>query len=643
MADFLISSLRGGLNEDAPISIADDQVTVASNIEWVLSPLGERRLGASGIDLTGAGLAGYDRVTWIHRHLPTTDLRDAQLWLLAVKDATSTATFVYKDATGWHTVVPDDAIDFDYAHQVVGQSLHGKLFIAYKSAVDRLHVWDGTSLRRTGLAEAAAPAVANTGAGSYAGTRYIRVRWVTVVGTEVTRRGEPSDVTTFIPSGTGASARVSRPALISEGETHWEVEFSTDNANFYRIARVAAATTTYDDSTALGTGYANVSGAVLSATVTDYSLIPSVRYLACEQDRLMGASSFEDEALASRVMWTPVNGDPGDGNDERLAMSTDPFKDLDNYDGGGITGLIAAVNGYVFASKFSHLYQLSRSGQRSKAYDDVALTKERGAIEGSMVAALDNTGNPTLFAIDPDIGPIRFGPRGVEPCGLDLAQTFDTVNLDANVPCRAVYFAEKKQVHWFVATGDSDTPDTRLVLHTRFMRETPDGMRGGWAVWNGPSAAALAVCAFAVNVDDMSAGASKVLAPIIGVEDASLVWLTDEGDDDNGTDYSARLVTKPYVHASLRQFEVKEGSIMAKAAAGATLNATVIADFGRFSKPVTGISLTPTSTETRVVRKLDNLSLAEIRALQVEFVDPATPGTQWQLEQLFLREGRGGA
>lgn len=643
MPDFLISSLRGGLNEDAPISIADDQVTVASNIEWVLSPLGERRKGAVAIDLTGSGIETYSRVTWAHRHLPTTDLRDAQLWLLGVLDgAPDTLKLVYKDATGWHTVAQTDAIDPDYAHQVVGQSLHGKLFLAYKSSVDRLHVWDGTSLRRTGLAEPAAPAVANTGAGSYAGTRYFRVRYVTVSGTTVLRRSEPSDATTFAPSGTGASARITKPAAISEGETHWEVEESTDASSFYRIARVAVGTTTYDDSIAFA-ALASTSGVVLSADAGDYSLIPSVRYLACEQDRLMGAASFEDEALASRVMWTPVNGDPGDGNDERLELDTDPFKDLDNYDGGGITGLIAAVNGYVFAAKFSHLYQLSRSGLRTKAYDDVALTKERGAIEGSMVAALDNTGNPMLFAVDPDIGPFRFGPRGVEPCGLDLAQTFDTVNLNANVPCRAVYFAEKKQVHWFLATGASDAPDTRIVLHTRFMREAADGMRGGWAVWDGPSAAALAACSFAVNVDDMSSGASKVLAPIVCVEGDGLVWLTDEGDDDNGTDYFARIVTKPYVHASLRQFEIKEGSIMAKATVGATIDAAVIADFGRFSKPVAGISLAPVASETRVVRKLDNLSLAECRAFQIEIEDPAAPGAQWQLEQLFLREGKGGA
>ncbi len=647
MADLTIDSLRGGLNEDSPVSLANDQCTVATNVEWVRSQLGERRKGSDGIDLTGSGITGASRVTWVYRHLPTTDQRDAQLWILALT-APSTVTLVYQDSTGWHTVSPTDAIDPDYVYQVTGQTLHGKLFIAYRSTggVDRLHVWDGTSLRRTGLAEPAAPTVAETGVGTYSGIRYFRVRYAVLDGSTVLRRSEPSDSTSYDPASfgsNGASARITKPASISEGETHWEIEASLDNSTFYRLARQAVASTTYDDSVAFSSGYATATGAVLSETVTDYDLIPSARYLAAVDDRLMFAGSYEDESLASQVGWTPVGNDPGVGNDERMASSTDPTINLDNYDGGAVTGLSQKVNGYVFVTKDSHIWQGSKTGVRSGAYDFIALTKERGGIEGSLVTALDNGGNPTLFALDPDIGPIRFGPRGVEPCGLDLIETWSTVNLDATlVPSRGVFFRENKQVHWWVPTGASNIPDTRLVLHTNLMRETEDGMRRGWAIWTGPSAAALTACLFSTNVDDMSSGASKVLAPVIGVVGNGLVWLTDTGTDDNGTAYAASIQTKPFVLGNLMsQFECKSGTLHAKAAAGVTVDVTATIDFGLGTRDAESVSLTAEASEEWVTVDLDDLSIAEAKALQITFADSDTPTGRWQLERFAMRNERG--
>lgn len=640
MADFLINSLRGGLNEDAPISIGDDQCTVANNVEFHLSRLGERRLGSDGIDLTGSGVEDYDRVTWVYRHLPSTDIGEAQLWLLAVKDSPATATFVYKDSAGWHTVSPVDAINQSFVYEVSAQTLHGKLFIAYKSAVNRLHVWDGTSLRRTGLAEPAAPTGANQGVGTLpTTTRYYRVRYVVMSGSTVLRRSEHSDALTFTPSGTGLSVRITKPASISESETHWELELSADNSNFYRIARTAVGTTTFDDTQSLTT-LAQVG--TLSATSGDYEVIPSVRYLTADQDRLIGGGGFEGSDLASRVMWTPVLNDPGDGNDERIPVETVNFLNLDGYEGGTLTGLSGTVNGYVYAFKVSHVYQLGRSGVRTRAYEAVPLTKKRGAIPGSLVEAFDSEGNPTLFFADQDIGPCRYGPRGVEPCGADLIRTWATVNLDATVVARGVYFPEKQQVHWWVATGASSFPDTRLVLHTRELRGTPDGMRRGWAKWSGVSAAALTACVFSDNIDSMGSGASNVLVPFIGRAGSGLVLRTDTGNDDNGTAYAARIVSKPYVHGNLlHQFASMAGALMAKAASGVTIDVTVMADFGKVEKEVSDVSLAPAGAEERVIKMLDSLSLAEIRTLQVEFEDSSVIGGQWQLEQFGLKESPG--
>lgn len=652
MSDFLITSLRGGLNEDAPSSLADDQCTDATNVEWFRSRLGERRLGSTAIDLTSAGLSGYNRVTWVYRHLPTTDPAAAQLWMLAIKDSPWTATFVYKNSSGWHTVAQVDALTQGSEYSIDAQTLHGKLFIAYNSAVDRLHVWDGTSLRRVGIAEpTAAPTGANSGgAGTLSGTRYARVRWTVQSGGVTLLRSEPSAVLTFTPSTTNASVTYTQPTTVGQdaGITHWELELSLDNANFYVRATTVLATTTFVDSTAFGTGY-GVSYE-LSEDTGDYEVIPSVRYLTVEQDRLMGAGSFEDEAEASSVLWTPVANDPGVGNDERIPVDTDNALALDNYEGGRITAISATVNGYVFVGKQQHLYQLARSGVRTAAYEAICLTKARGVIEGSMLTALDNAGQPTLFALDPDIGAYLFGERGVEPCGVDLLETWDTLNLDAtSVVSRSVYFPEKKQAHWWIATGSGNVPDTRVVLHTHLMRRTDEGLRGGWAVWDGGSAAALSACLFATNVDSMSSGASHVLAPVIAVNASTLAWRTDTGDDDNGTDYLASLKSKPLTHGNLlHQFECQRGALIARAKANVSLDITLIATVVKsdgtseqIEKAITGVTTTASGSEDFVIRQFDDLGIAEARSLQVEFSDPVSPGSQWFLDQFALLEVAG--
>lgn len=647
MADFPISSLQGGLNEDPPLTIPDNCCVAATNVEFVRSPLGERRRGSDAIDLTGSDLEDCDKIVWTHRHMPTTDPKAAQLWVLGLDG--STPILAYKD-TSWHTVTMSDALTVDGVseYQVKGLSLHGKLFIAYNSAVDRLHVWDGTNLRRTGLAEPAAPTSAETGsAGTYAGVRHFRVRYVVMSGTTVLRRSEPSDALIVTPSGTKTGTVVTKPASISESETHWELEASDDEGgNFYRIARTVVGTTTVTDTTDISSGYRNVTGAVLSEDIGDYALIPSVRYLSADEDRLMAASSFEDAALASRVMWTPVLNSPGDGNDERLESDTDPSVDLDNYEGGRLVGLSAATNGYLFAMKQSHTYQLSRRGVRAKAYEAILLTGQRGAIEGSIVDALDNLSNPTVFFLDGDVGPCVVTPRGVEPCGADLAVTWDTVNIDATkVAARGLYYRENKQVQWWVATGASNVPDRMLVLHTKHMRRTDEGLRGGWVTWTSEIAEALTVCMFADNIDD-DTDRSNVLVPFIGREGDGLVWRTNTGDDDNGTAFSARILTKPFVRGSLlNEFEVKSASLAAKAATGAVLDVTLIgsrADEAEVSEEVSDISLTAGAGEgSRVIRHLDDLSLAELNAVQVEFEDSTTPGGRWELDLMVWRDTAG--
>src|SRR5688572_21827565 len=143
MADFTISQLTGMNDTDPAIGLPDDRCVSAVNVEFNTSLLGERRQGAIAIDLVGSGLESHTRVPFVYRHLPTSIESASELWAFGVT-GTSSSTLAKKTTT-WATVSPSDAITItgDYQYQLQAASLGNKLFLAYKSAVDRLHVWDG--------------------------------------------------------------------------------------------------------------------------------------------------------------------------------------------------------------------------------------------------------------------------------------------------------------------------------------------------------------------------------------------------------------------------------------------------------------------------------------------------------------------
>lgn len=633
MADLSVTSLRGGMNNTDPaIGLPEDQCTLARNVEFVESMLGERRLGTDAITLPSF-LSDRDRVPFLCRHLPTADETAAELWALGVT-GTTTAKLGHK-TTAWTEITISDTPTLTGFSQYRWQAitLHGKLYFAYDSNVDRLHVWDGTTMRRAGVAEPAAPTAANSGAaGSLAGTRYGRVRYVEMSGTTVLRRSEPSDALTFTPGGANASITWTKPAALSEGETHWELELSTDNANFYMFSRQVVGTTTYVDSTPFATGY---TAGTLSEDVGDYTTIWSARYLAVDEDRLIFGGSWEDDTLSSRVGWTPVFGASGVGNDERMESDTDPTLDLDTHLHGGITGISATNLGANWVFKQNAIYKMTRSGKRAKAYDIDKFTDALGAIHGSVISGLDETGQPCIYFIDDDQGPCRVGIGGIKRCGEDLRKTWNTMNLNATaVVCAALYYPKKKQVIWTLATGASNTPDTAIVLHTDKSRSFADGVRKGWAIWTGDRAKALSMCLFASNIDDNTARTMN-LVPFLGLSGLGLIHRADTAHDDNGVAYAATITSRPIVMKTIvNQFEVRAAALMGTAVSGAAVDVTCVRDFGKeTTMTVEDVSFTAAGSETEITNPLDNFIGAEMAVGQFQFSDVTSPAAQWQLNR----------
>lgn len=641
MADFVIDSLRGGMNDtDPPLSLPKDQSVNARNVEYVTSMLGERRQGGRAIDLSGSTIAAEDRVTFLSLHTPSRNAIDVELWGFAVSGEATYALNRKTDA--WSDVVMSDAPDLaaNAPYRCHAVSFAGSWFFAYKSAVDRLHKWDGTAFRRVGLAApVAAPTAVDTAvAGTYAGARRFRVRFIEMSGAVIVRRGEASDELSFTPNGAFDGAIVTRPAVISEGETHWELEEEDGTGNFYRIATTAVGTPTYTDTILLATSVPD--NGELADDSGDNTAPGACEFLAVDENRLLMAGNFLDGTLSARVMWTPVLNDlAGVGNSERIPFDRDSYKDLDIYDGGPITGMSGPVNGTIIVTKLGQVHKLVRTGDPTDAYETQAITKSRGGLYNSLVEGLDQSGQPCVYFLDPDIGPCRYGVGGLRRCGADIFETWKTVHIDANkAVCAGVFYPAKQQVIWSVATEGSETPTLTLVLHTNLTRETEDGIRKGFTVWDGGRAAAYAMCLFSDNVDD-NTDRSSVLVPFIAKDgDDGHIWITDVNDDDNAEAYAAAITTRPYAPTNaLHNVGAMAGVLVASAQTDGAVDLTIEADFGLFTRDAIAVDFTPVGAETTVIRSLDNLTLSEMRVAQFTFADPATPGPRWALQLLALK------
>lgn len=624
--DLEIASLRGGMNDtDPPAAIAEDQCVLAMNVEWFYSTLGERRLGCAPLNISGSGLDSETAVVFLAQRIIDGAINQPELWAIAATPGTSVTVARRPTVlTTWTPVTPSDAITNTApdVYAITSQVLHDKLFFAYRSAQDRLHVWDGLSLRRAGLIQpGAGPSVVDEGSGSdYETVRYFRIRYVTRSGSTVLVRSEPSDSTAFTPSGTGAGAAITRPALIGEGETDWELEVSTDNSTFYKIATRALTSPLYNDETSDSLDYADLGE--LSEDVGDYLLLPSARYIAADGDRLLLGGHWTDPELQSRVMWTPVFNDPGSGNDERLPLSVDNFFDLDVSEGGPITGISQAANGTWYAFKTQAIYSLVRTGDATRAYDAVTITKARGAISGSIISGVDEYGRGCIYFLDPIHGPSRLGATGLETIR-GLRQTWKRVNSSAaDIIARGIYYPDKSQVHWWVAVDGGETPTLKLVLQVDQIVDSGASVSRGWSLADGRIAQAYSVAIFN-EIEEMPDGSVVLsLRPFIGLTAPDCIQRCDTTDADAGVSYRARIKTRPYIMAGLlNKWGSMTAALLADANTGCHVLVKCIKDFGLDSTEKV-VPLDPQASEDLVIKVLDSLVMSNAVSIQFEFSDP---------------------
>lgn len=725
-ADIVIASHLGGLNEDPPNSLRENECVQANNVEFWQSMLGERRAGCTALDLTSSGLTSSTTICFISQWFPTNVVTLPEFIFAAAVPATSIA-FARRDTAGaWHTLAASDTVDFTAAtiYAIVSQALNGLNFLSYKSNVDRLHLVDtAATMRRAGIAAPVVPTAADSATGgTFQGTRYYRQRSVVVAGSTVTIRSEPSTVLTFTPSKTKNGAVVTKGADQSgETSTHWELEASLDNANFYRIARTINATTTFSDTTSGPKTYPNsppaapvstdgtsityallsdqaaqlnLTGTVsngqysdgtniasrgwigytsadvyiplstsmawsvnsswfaspdvatvletsssggsgqdyadvgtLSEAIGAYLTIGAAKYVTVDGDRLIYGGHWTDATKMSTVGWTPQSNDPGVGNTERAPIVTTGGEDivttqnLDNYDGGALTGLAPSTLGNWFAFKWQRIYAAQRTREVTNAYDIQRITSSRGAIPGSIIIANDAHGNTVIYFLDPFVGPCQMTTGGIIRAIRGFQVSWERVNLKAtSLVCCGAYYPRKEQVQWTLSVDGGNTPTLGLGIQTDELKEDEEGyLRGGLFTFDGKKAQARAMAALTLTSGNLTTD-----VPVIGLPTADFALITDSGTKDNTTSFVGSVVGRPrYAGGLLQLWQSMKAALLVTADALGSVRLDLLKNQGSgIGRYGVATSCAPgPANEAQKTLVFDNEVLAEASCIQVRIID----------------------
>jgi hypothetical protein len=627
---FMIKDLRGGRNGfEPPEQIPDVQASLVFNMDWYRASFGRRRGGSDSLSMTG-GTTFTGETAFIFRHVPGATETAAELWA-----ADTSATPKWKRLTGgtsWADVTLDDAVTAS-PHEINATSFNGKLFLAYKSAVDRLHVYDSAvaKVRRSGLVKAAVPTTGQI-AGAVTDSRTYKICWTKQVAGVTTMRGELSDASGVVVL-VAQQAQITRPTLPGEGETHWELYAASTNGVYGLVA-----------TTVVATGTVNENNVVINTNNLDpvegtNTVFPSVRYLTTDNNRLLGAGSWTTGGFSSRVFFSPILGDSDVGDDERYVFSDDQqnFVDLNENDGGYITALSPPLQGSIYVFKYRQIYKLTPTGDLDTPYLAYNVSRAIGCISHkSLVLGEDGTGTACLYFASA-IGPYRLGQNGLEYLGHDIEDLWPTVNLNATgINCHGIFSPEKHQYWLWVSTGSANSPDTIFVFNSLNSESANGKTRGGWAVYNGDLALANCSCLFSNTV---GASMSFDLKPYIGRTSVNnKIYKGDTSAvDDAGAAFRAYLTTKNYIVGNGAEFfSVGYPTLMAAIQAATTIQIKLLRDYSLESVAVS-ISLAALGTETRGFRKDEGVTLSHCRTVAFEVGDAsAVSVASWKLDKLIV-------
>lgn len=634
---FDFTDLRGGRNDNDPdLAIPGDQVKEALNVDYYKGMCGRRRGGSASVGITfSSGGPFASGIKSLITHYPSADITAAELW--AADGSNQLCRLA--GSTQWTEPSPKDAITASPT-EVKGVSFNGKLQLGHKSGVNRGQVWDGTSLRRLGLAPPTAVPTTSASAGAVTDTRKYRSRVLVKSGSDYLRRSEGCSGASSAQVLAAQRSTVTLAGAPSEGETHWEcygASIINNYATYHYIGEAAIGNTIEDNNASLTGDLEPVTGTFL--------VPPSFKFAAAGDDRVLYGGNNETTSSYgqvapknNRVWWTPPLGDRDVSDDERIiitaASATAPaiksYLDVS----APLTGIGGPIFGSYYVFSYYRFWRFSPTGSIYGPFRRIAMGLPFGCIfDKSICLGEDQDGGPALYWASHK-GIYRISDAGVEFCGWDNQTLWGTVNLAATVPVHCVYHADIHQLWVYIATGSALTPNKKLVFDTRL--GTPDGKKGitkGWSLHDGDSADAVCSTLFANTI---GATMSRDLKPYIGRGTGTAIYKADTTDTtDNGTTWQSYIEKTVLPPPTIQnKFRIGPMYVLAKAVA-ATLRVTITADYGDQTAKVVDRSITPAGSETEVFRQFEDSALGGIwRAATLRLGDAAAGDVpQWFIDE----------
>lgn len=391
----------------------------ADNLNFLSDAFCSMRNSFTEEDLTDAGFTG--EIQWLGRH--TTNDGVEEIWGAA--NNSGTVACARKVAGVWTPVTLADSPVAGNLTEMHAVTFNGKLFLGYKSSVNRLHVWDGTSVRRVGVSVSGVGSAADTGAGAYAATaRQYRFSQRIKDGSDIVCESELSAAISFTPSGAGTAARVTGPSAV-DSATHWVlyglISSAGDVYDLYEELAETAIGATYDDSTAPAS-YDGDAPPVLNSNIPP----PSAKCLATDSTRLILTGAWESSALAgqttpaaNRVWFSRPLAATDVGDDEAI-----PNGLWLNIGDAGPTTAIGTIYTNVYVFKLGSTHKLVPTQDPDGPFSRVLISENFGAVGQRCVANGETEdGFGALFFAD-DHAVYRLAHGAVvpysEPVGRDM-------------------------------------------------------------------------------------------------------------------------------------------------------------------------------------------------------------------------------
>lgn len=500
-------------------------VLEADNLGYLTDAFVAMRNAFSDEDLTSSGFTG--EVQWIGRHVTNDGVEE--LWAAAYN--AGTVACARRVAGVWTPVTLIDTPNPNSLTEMHSVTFNGKLFLAYDSAVNRLHVWDGTSVRRVGLTVSGVGSVANTGAGAYAATaRRYRFSQRIKDGTDIVAESELSAAVSFTPSGAGTAARITGPTAV-DSATHWVVygliSSAGDVYDLYEELAETAIGATYDDSTAPAS-YNGDAPPVLNSNIPP----PSAKCLATDSTRLIMGGAWETTAAAgqttpanNRVWFTRALAATDVGDDESVPNGLW----LNIGDAGPVTAL-GTIYTDVYAFKAGSVHKLIPTQDPEGPFSRVLISENFGAVGQRVIAngETEDGFSAIYFADDHAVYRLAYGAvvPFSEPVGRDLRA--QSITADGSVlaydPYRRVLLVQiSNTATGVIGSYSAFTSDTVKKRWTGF---SLGGATGGWTLGSS-----------LLGTGTILAGLNATIrgAVVATAADGSSLQLYVCGKDDNGT------------------------------------------------------------------------------------------------------------